>query len=136
MGSSLLTSRRREFARNIDFHFIVSASERTYTFCILVYCTAYTGIVLFNSFMSCCRSLHIYTKMLSIGYNNERQNYRNWFSKARITKSNDSLFKTEITEPDHFGLALIPCNSSRVKKHFVYATDYTCSNCNCCISAR
>ena len=31
-------------------------------------------------------------------------NYRNWFSKERITNNDDFCFKSPITKPDHFRL--------------------------------
>ena len=35
-------------------------------------------------------------------------NYRNWFSKERITNNDDFCFKSPITRPDHFRLVLTP----------------------------
>ena len=35
-------------------------------------------------------------------------NYRNWFSKERITNNDDFRFKSPITRPDHFRLVLTP----------------------------
>ena len=52
-------------------------------------------------------------------------NYRNWFSKERITNNDDFCFKSPITRPDHFRLVLTPEVATRWNI-CIYASSFSC----------